>query len=226
MISAVAPSAMARAITSRTWTDASSTEPCHSASLAISMFLALRNRIAHFLDPRVRHGGVEVIAERIPARQHRPAFDPRLEQAQRGRLRDLERGDRRIGQALAPQRVGACRQQRADPAEIVEQPLGQRLGVDPRDGQREQIFDQLIIVETRRAGIEQPLAQARAVAARGVGFIGIAGAPVHAAPSARRARAAATVDHSAAERASAVMPRLERSCAAWVSRAHGGAAER
>ena len=57
---------------------------------------------------------------------------------------------------FAAQRVGARRQQRPDPAEIVDQPLGQRLGVDARDGQREQIFDQLIIVEAvaarRRAG--------------------------------------------------------------------------
>ena len=106
MISAVAPSAMARAITSRTWTEASSTEPCHSASLAISMFLALRNRIRTSSTRRVRHRGVEIIAERVPARQDRPVLDPRFEQAQRGRLGDLERGDGRIGQAFAPQ---ACR---------------------------------------------------------------------------------------------------------------------
>ena len=41
---AVAPSAMARAMTSRTWTAASSTLPRHIASFASSIFLALRKR--------------------------------------------------------------------------------------------------------------------------------------------------------------------------------------
>ena len=47
--------------------------------------------------------------------------------------------------------------------------------------EREQIFDQLIIVEAFRAGVEQPLAQPRAMAGR---ILVIAdGALVHSAPT-------------------------------------------
>ena len=99
----------------------------------------------------MRHGRVEIVAERVPARQDGLLFDPRFEQAQRGRLGDLDRGDRRIGQPFVAQGIGAADKQRADPAEIVHQALRERLGVDARDGQREQIFDQLIIVEAFRA---------------------------------------------------------------------------
>jgi hypothetical protein len=53
---------------------------------------------------------------------------------------------------------------------------------DPRDGQREQIFDQLIIVETLRTRFEQPLAQPRSVPG-GIILLVAAGVLVHAAPS-------------------------------------------
>jgi hypothetical protein len=45
MIRAVAPSWIARAMISRTWTAASSTDPFHIASLAIRMFLALSKNV-------------------------------------------------------------------------------------------------------------------------------------------------------------------------------------
>jgi len=50
-------------------------------------------------------------------------------------------------------------------------------GVDARDGQREQIFDQLIIVKTAGTGIEQPLAQPGAMPAR-IDFVRFRGASV------------------------------------------------
>ena len=67
----------------------------------------------------MRHRGVEVIAERVPARQDRLVLDPRLEQAQSGRLGDLQRRDGRIGEAVAraacrrlPTSNGRCRRNR------------------------------------------------------------------------------------------------------------------
>ncbi len=61
----------------------------------------------------------------------------------------------------------------------MEQFLGQRLGVDARDCEGEEIFDQLIIVEAARAALDQPLAQPRTVAA--VANLAAVDAPVHAA---------------------------------------------
>jgi hypothetical protein len=63
----------------------------------------------------------------------------------------------------------------------MQQPLGERLGVDARDGQREQIFDQLIIVEPLGARIEQTPAKPGAVAL-GIEFFRFVDARVHAAP--------------------------------------------
>ena len=37
---------------------------------------------AHFFDAAMGHGGLEIVAERLPARQHRPSFHAGLEQAQ------------------------------------------------------------------------------------------------------------------------------------------------
>jgi hypothetical protein len=121
----------------------------------------------------------EVIAERVPARQNRLVFDPRFQQAQRRSPRDLQRGDGRIGQAFAPKRVCTGRQQRPDAAEFVDQLLRQRLGVDARDGQRQQIFNQLVIVEALRPAVEQPLPQPGTVALARSRFIGLQGTLVH-----------------------------------------------
>lgn len=129
----------------------------------------------------MRHRGGKVVAERVPARQHQLRFDPRLEQPQRGCLGDLQRGDGRVGEPLATQAVGAGAKQRANPAEIVEQPLGERLGVDLWNRQGQQIFDQFIIVKAGRSRIEQALAKPRAVPG-GICFLDSTGALVHAAP--------------------------------------------
>ena len=132
--------------------------------------LGVEEQHAHFLDRRMGHRRLQIIAERLPARQQGPALDARFEQAQRGRLGDLERGDCAFAQAGAGKRLGVGRQQRPDPAELGDQLLRLRLGVAPRDGQREQIFDQLMIEQRLGAAFEQALAQPRAVARCAVGF--------------------------------------------------------
>ena len=91
--------------------------PRHIASFASSMFLALRNSTRTSSTGEWRHRRLEIIAERVPAREDRPAFDTGFEQAQRRRLGDLQRRDHAVAQAFAPQRFGAGRQQRADAAE-------------------------------------------------------------------------------------------------------------
>jgi len=64
----------------------------------------------------------------------------------------------------------------------VQQPLRERLRIDARDRQRQQIFEQLIVVKTGRARVEQPLAQAGAVPLR-IELVQTAHARVHAASS-------------------------------------------
>ena len=56
------------------------------------------------------------------------------------------------------------REQRPDIPKRADQLLGERLGVAPRDRQREQIFDQLMVVQCLRAALEQAFAQPCAVA--------------------------------------------------------------
>ena len=76
-------------------------------------------------------------------------------------------------------------EQGADPAEVMQKPLGELLGIDARNGQREEIFDQLVIVKAGRPSVEKTLAQPRSVRQNSVSSAGFAGAPVHAAPSSR-----------------------------------------
>ena len=56
-------------------------------------FLHVEKGDAHFLDRSVVHRRLEIVAERLPARQQGAAPPPGLEQTQRGRLGDLERAD-------------------------------------------------------------------------------------------------------------------------------------
>ena len=50
MMIAVAPSAMARAMTSRTWTEASSTLPCHKRLVGDQHVLGVEEQDPHLLD--------------------------------------------------------------------------------------------------------------------------------------------------------------------------------
>jgi hypothetical protein len=52
----------------------------------------------------MRHGDVEIVAKRIPTRQHGLILHPVFEQERRC-LGDLQRGNRRVGEAFAPKRV-------------------------------------------------------------------------------------------------------------------------
>ena len=56
-----------------------------------------------------------------------------------------------------------------------EQRAGERLGVAPGDRERQQIFDELMIEQRLRTLLDQPLEQARAMAAGVGGGIGPAG---------------------------------------------------
>ena len=121
------------------------------------------------------HRRLQIVAKRVPARQDWPPFNPGFEQAQRGRLSDLERADDSIAEARAPQRVGICGQQRADTAELGDQALGERFGVAAGKSEGEQIFDELLVEQRLGAALEQSLPQPRSMAARAAGILGYLG---------------------------------------------------
>ena len=69
--------------------------------------LGVEEQDAHPLDRRMGHRRLEIIAQRLPARQDRPPLDPGFEQPQRARLGDLDRARPRRRSALrggAPRR--------------------------------------------------------------------------------------------------------------------------
>lgn len=106
-------------------------------------------------------------------------------------MRDLDRGDRRVAHPRdLRDRLWRRGEQAGDAPELLEQCLGQRLGVAARNGHGEQIFYQLVIEQPVGVG-EQPLAQPRAMAsivrppvahdAKVIGLIGRAQLPPSAA---------------------------------------------
>ena len=109
------------------------------------------------------HRCLQIISQRIPTGQDWSPLHPRFKQPQRRSLCDLERTDDAVAKSLAPERVGVGRQQRADPAEVGNQLLRQWLGISPRDGEREEIFNQLMVEQRLPAPVEQALAEAGAV---------------------------------------------------------------
>jgi hypothetical protein len=77
----------------------------------------------------------------------------------------VDRRRRRLAHARHPhQCVRLGRQQRPDAAELPQQRFRQRLGITAGNGEREQIFDQLMIQQRVRPLFDQPAAQAGAVA--------------------------------------------------------------
>ena len=71
--------------------------------------LGVEEQDAHFLGPPVRHCGVEIVAERVPARQHRLALDPRSPAAA---ARSLRRSSARRWSDRSALRGAACRRSR------------------------------------------------------------------------------------------------------------------
>ena len=59
----------------------------------------------------------------------------------------------------------------SDTSKLIDQPLCERFRVDARDCERQQIFDELVVVKTCRPGVEQPLSKARAMTGALVRFI-------------------------------------------------------
>ena len=80
------------------------------------------------------------------------------------RLDDLEFGDRGFAHPVdfgEPRRFGGDRL--GERAETLDQRLGERLDVAPRDGAKQHQLDQLVIGDGLGAGLQQALAQARAM---------------------------------------------------------------
>jgi hypothetical protein len=87
-----------------------------------------------------------------------------FQQPQRRRLGDLQRGDHNFGQPFALERLRIGGKQGAHTAKLGDQGLRLRLRIATRNGQREEIFDQLMIEQSLRPSLEQALAKAGAVA--------------------------------------------------------------
>ena len=113
----------------------------------------------------MRHVGLEVVEQRLPARQHRLRAGPHAQQPQRRRIDQPDRGGAGIAHAVHPhQCCGRGRKQLFEPAELAQQRLGERLRVAAGNGEHQQELDQLVIGERFGAMLDQPVAQAHAVA--------------------------------------------------------------
>ena len=117
-------------------------------------------------DHVVRHIGMKIIGQRLPVRQHRRRARTGAHQPDRGRVRDADRRDAGLAHAgQARQRGGIGGEHAGQPAELAQQCLGERLGILPRDRQREQIFEQFVVEQPLGIG-QQPRAQPGAVPLR------------------------------------------------------------
>lgn len=135
--------------------------------------LGVEEQDPYLLDRRMAHRRLQIVAQRIPARQDGSPFNPRFEKAERARLRDLQRADDSVGQPFAAQRFGVRAKQRTDAAEPGDKASGLLLRVAPRDGKGKEVFDQLMIEQRLAATFEQALAEPGAMPAiAGVAAVG------------------------------------------------------
>ena len=124
---------------------------------------------AEALDRVMRHVGAQIVEQRLPVGEHRPVGDARLDQPYRDRLYRAQGRDRQLahaGDARERRMIGG--EHPAQPAELAQERLRGRLGIDARAPEREHEFEQLVIPERLAPAGRQPLAQPGAVA-QGIG---------------------------------------------------------
>lgn len=120
---------------------------------------------AHALDRDMGEIDVQIVEQRLPAVDHRPRLHFRAQQAKCRSLDDLQRGDRAVADPGASDRLGIGGEQPAQPTKLVQQAFRDRFGIAARDGECEQIFDDLMVVQRIGADAEQPIPQPRPVPA-------------------------------------------------------------
>ena len=129
----------------------------------------------------VRHIGAQIVEQRLPAAEDRLCSHRLGDQVQGGNLDDLERSHAGFSHAWEIlQDIGIGDQKARESTEFINQLPGQRLGVAARNGQRQQIFDQLVIVQAVGLTGQYPAAQPGAMTAGAAWWRGlISGLPDH-----------------------------------------------
>ena len=121
----------------------------------------------------MRHVGAQIVEQGLPGGEHRAV--PDLLSSRRSAEAWAIFSAATAPSLISPTRaiVAASAASRPPkPPNSRDQLLGERLGVAAGDGQREQIFDQLMIEQGVRPALEQALAQPGAVPAAVFGSVG------------------------------------------------------
>src|SRR5271169_5288352 len=125
--------------------------------------LAVEKQDVELLDLVVRDLGAAIIDQLVPGIDHRPFLQLRPHQPQRCLAHRFDRGDPGEAEPRGSQRVGIGAQQLGKPAELLEQLLRQGLDVAARVADEQHHFQELVIGQVFRPGIDQALAQPLAV---------------------------------------------------------------
>ena len=108
-----------------------------------------------------RHGGVAIVDDRTPRRQHGAALEPAAREILRRRLDDLEFGHHRVAH---PRDLGETLRRGGhhfrERAEVGEQRLGERLDVSARERTEENELQELIVGKRVGAGLAEAPATA------------------------------------------------------------------
>jgi len=112
------------------------------------------------LRQRMRQPGVQIIGHSVEIREHRAVDGPALKGANPAGLHELQRSRSAFAKPFNPRQFAGRRgKQGRQVAELGQQFLGQRLRVAPGNGERQDIFEQLVIVKSLGAAGQQALPQ-------------------------------------------------------------------
>jgi hypothetical protein len=141
------------------------TVPRACASSAISRFFGIEEQHAELLHLLARQCRVEIADQPVPVVQHRLLRHLCLHHAQRRGLDELQRRD---GVRPQPRALQQLRRRRGhypgEAAMLVDEPLGERLGVAIPEGEEEQHLQQLVVRERLGPALQQLLPHAAAMA--------------------------------------------------------------
>lgn len=134
------------------------------------MVAAVEVEHAHPFIEAMRHLGAQIVQQPLPISQNGALVHFAMEDAHNASLNNLDRRCRCLAHAAdTPQRFGIGADQRAYSAKLPQQRFGQGFGIASRNGEREQIFDQLMVRQGISADAEQPVPQPRTVSGAVVG---------------------------------------------------------
>ena len=126
--------------------------------------LRVQEQDPNAFDRQMGKVGAQIVEQRLPAVDDRPAPHFRRQQPQRRRLDRFQCADPAVAKPFTRDRFRVGGQQPANAAKLVQQAFRQRFGIPARNGEREHIFDEFMVEERVRAAAQQSLAQSRPVA--------------------------------------------------------------